>query len=83
MFKSKTNIILTVILILLLAGGGVFCFKVLNPPVMAIDYQALTVEEAIAWFKENKIEDLCEIKQEYDNEIPEGDLIFQSIKKGA
>lgn len=83
MFKSKTNIILTVILILLLAGGGVFCFKVLNPPVTAIDYQALTVEEATAWFKENKIEDLCEIKQEYDNEIPEGELIFQSIKEGA
>lgn len=83
MFKSKTNIILTIILLFLLVTGGFFAYKVLNPPIKAVNYEKMTAAEATAWFKENEIEDKCEIKQDYDDTVPEGQLIFQSIKEGT
>lgn len=83
MFKSKTNIILLIILIILLSTGGIICYKAINKPVVAIDYSNMSINEATAWFAENKVEEYLVIENEYSNDIEKDKLIFQSIKPEA
>lgn len=83
MFKSKTNIVLLIILLCLLSVGGFICYKTIDKPVLAIDYSNMSSSEATAWFAENKVENLLVIENEYSNDIEKDKLIFQSIKPEA
>jgi len=47
----------------------------------AIDFSKLTLAEAETWCKENARR-YCDIKAEYSEDIPEGELISQNFQKG-
>ena len=82
-FSSKLNIILTVLLTLVIAAGivlGVMFFK--SPTPVCADFTDMSESEITAWAEENKASDLVTIEYEYDETVPEGQVIYQSTKAG-
>ena len=82
-FKNKVNIILTVVL-LLLVGLGVFLgikfFE--KPSIKAIDFTDMFEDEIVSWTIDNGVQDLFEYEHNYDELIPSGKVIYQSVKDG-
>lgn len=83
MLKSKTNIILLIILISLLSIGGFIGYNLMSPPLEAANYKGMNVSEATSWFKEKDSSDKLVLEYEYSDDVPEGELIFQSLKEGT
>lgn len=82
-FKSKINIILLIILLVLLGVGGFFGYKMfLKPDVVAINYQSMNKDEINQWFVDNQIEDKLVFEEDYDDSIAAGAVIYQSVKEG-
>ena len=79
-FKSKINIILLIILLVLLGVGGFFGYKMfLKPDVVAINYQSMNKDEINQWFVDNQIEDKLVFEEDYDDSIAAGAVIYQSV----
>ena len=66
-FKSKLNVILLLILILLLGVGGFFGYKMfIKPDVVAVNYLNMNKDEINEWFFANKLEDKVVFEEDYD-----------------
>lgn len=82
-FKSKLNVILLLILILLLGVGGFFGYRMfIKPDVVAVNYLNMNKDEINEWFFANKLEDKVVFEEDYDENIPSGGVIYQSVKEG-
>lgn len=81
--KNKLNIVLIVLLLSLIGVGTFLGFKVLGKPnVEVVDFTSMSEEEIKTWASDNKLSEKIEFQYEYDNEIEEGNIIYQSIKAG-
>ncbi|MBR2577949.1 MAG: PASTA domain-containing protein [Erysipelotrichaceae bacterium] len=86
-FSNKINILLTVCLVCVLACVSVLAFNLLGigkgKEVIAQDFTGKTVSEVMEWINTSKLpENRYSIIYEYDEEIPENVLIYQSVKEG-
>lgn len=83
MFKNKINILLFTLLAALIGVGAFLGIKVLGKqPVEIVDFSTMSETEISEWVSNNELTDKVEIQYEYDNEIEEGKVIYQSIKAG-
>lgn len=82
-FKNKTNVILSIILIVLIGLGVFFAVNVLKEPeVLAAEFTSMNKQEVESWAIENNCVDKIEFKEEYDDFIDEGNVIYQSVQEG-
>lgn len=82
-FKNKTNVILALVLLILIGVGVILGIKFFSKPALtAVDFTNMSEQEIIAWAEENDVADKFEIEHEYDENVPAGGIIYQSIKEG-
>ena len=83
-FKSKTNIILLTVLIILIVIAGFLAYSMFGPQdVLAINFSNLTENEVIEWKQSNDLSDeMVKIRYEYSEEVEEGQVSYQSVKEG-
>ena len=84
-FSNTLNIILTISLVTVLFIVGFLAYNYLdlgfNRKIIVPDFSNMSEKEVADWAKENKLnENQYIVTYEYDDEIPEGKLIYQSIK---
>ncbi|MBR3227898.1 MAG: PASTA domain-containing protein, partial [Erysipelotrichaceae bacterium] len=86
LFSNKLNILLTLMLILILAGLIVLAINLMglgHKVIIAEDFSGKTVAQVSEWISEKELsEDRYTFTYEYDEEIPENQLIYQSVKAG-
>ena len=84
LFSNTLNIILVVGLITVLFIIGFLAFNLLglgNKDVIVPDFNGKTIAEVETWIKENEISaEKYVFEYQYDETIPENQLIYQSIK---
>lgn len=83
-FKSKTNIILLTVLIILIVIAGFLAYSMFGPEdVLAINFSNLTENEVIEWKQSNELSDeIVKIRYEYSEEVEKGQVSYQSVKEG-
>lgn len=84
-FSNTLNIILTISLVTVLFIVGFLAYNYLdlgfNRKIIVPDFSNMSEKEVADWAKENKLnENQYIVTYEYDDEIPEGKLVYQSIK---
>lgn len=84
LFKNKINIVLVTLLLISLVLMGILGYSVLKPDtnVYALNFNGYKDSEILNWCEENGISDKCKLTYEYNNNIPENTLIYQSISEG-
>ena len=83
LFKNKTIAILAAVMVANIAVIGYLAYQnyIVDKPVLAIDFKALTEKEIKEWY-ENSFEsnEGLDIEFKYDENIEEGKVISQSVK---
>lgn len=82
-FQNKTNIFLSIMLVIILGAAGFLAYGYFSPEsIKAIDYSQLTKGEIEEWFSEKEMIDALNVEYEYSDDVALDKVIYQSIKEG-